>query len=207
LTDRGLYAKWLFQGIQHCGWHPFMRINAQGLYKRPRHKMWKPLSAVLRPGMGIWVQKVVCFKSRECQLACTLLAQWDACYDEGCLIITDLAPEQVTVYWYDLRQWAEQGFKDLKRGGWHWEQTKMTNPQRAERLWLVLAVATLRACLYGTLAEEDYWISGFRRWQKPQHQKLSVFRKGRIRFLAALLRGLALDTGCFIPHDWHKTLL
>lgn len=70
-----------------------------------------------------------------------------------------------------------------------------------------LAIATLRACLYGTLAEEDYGVSGFRRWQKPQHQKLSVFRKGRIRFLAALLRGLALDTGCFIPHDGHKTPL
>ena len=29
-----------------------------------------------------------------------------------------------------------------KRGGWHWEQTKMLAPARAERLWLAWAVAT-----------------------------------------------------------------
>ena len=30
LTDRGLYAPWLFEHIVKCGWHPFMRINKQG---------------------------------------------------------------------------------------------------------------------------------------------------------------------------------
>jgi hypothetical protein len=30
LTDRGLYAPWLFAHIVRCGWHPFMRINKQG---------------------------------------------------------------------------------------------------------------------------------------------------------------------------------
>jgi len=36
LTDRGLYARWLYRAIQRCGWHPVMRINALGLYKRPQ---------------------------------------------------------------------------------------------------------------------------------------------------------------------------
>ena len=31
--------------------------------------------------------------------------------------------------------WIECGFKDSKRGGWHWEQTKRLAPARAERLW------------------------------------------------------------------------
>lgn len=207
LTDRGLYAKWLFEGIQGCGWHPFMRINTQGMYKRPRHKEWKSLASLLRPGMGVWVHEVQCFKTPECQLPCTLLAQWDANYKEGCLIVTDLAPAEVEFYWYDLRQWAEQGFKDLKRGGWRWEQTKMTEPQRAERLWLVLAVTTLRACLYGSSPEQSYLPSGFRAWHKPTGQKLSLFRKGRLSYLAAVLRGISLEIGCFIPHDWHKTPL
>jgi hypothetical protein len=29
-TDRGLYARWLYEQIQALGWHPFMRINPQG---------------------------------------------------------------------------------------------------------------------------------------------------------------------------------
>jgi hypothetical protein len=27
MADRGLYARWLFQAIVDCGWHPFLRIN------------------------------------------------------------------------------------------------------------------------------------------------------------------------------------
>ncbi len=27
MADRGLYARWLFQAILDCGWHPFLRIN------------------------------------------------------------------------------------------------------------------------------------------------------------------------------------
>jgi hypothetical protein len=30
LADRGLYAKWLFETSVACGWHPLLRINAQG---------------------------------------------------------------------------------------------------------------------------------------------------------------------------------
>jgi hypothetical protein len=41
-----------------------------------------------------------------------------------------------------MRSWIEQGFKLLKHGGWPWQQTRMTDPDRAGRLWLVLAVAT-----------------------------------------------------------------
>jgi len=41
-----------------------------------------------------------------------------------------------------VRAWIECGFKDSQRGGWHWEQTKMLAPARAERLWLAWAVAT-----------------------------------------------------------------
>ena len=30
MADRGLYARWLFQAICACGWHPFLRINLGG---------------------------------------------------------------------------------------------------------------------------------------------------------------------------------
>jgi hypothetical protein len=207
LTDRGLYAKWLFKAIRAQGWHPIMRINAQGYYKRPRHKTWQSLDRLLRPGMGIWCQQVVCFKNEAGQLACTLLAQWDAAYDEGCLFVTDLPVEQVRDYWYDLRWWIEPGFKDLKRGGLRWEQTKMTDPRRAERLWFVMAVATLRLCAAGTPEQAPYTASAFRIWRPCKPPKLSVFRLGRIQVLAALFRRDSLPVGYFAPHDWHKAPL
>jgi hypothetical protein len=33
LADRGLYAKWLFEGIQGLGWHPLLRVNAGGTFR------------------------------------------------------------------------------------------------------------------------------------------------------------------------------
>src|SRR5260370_4752183 len=42
-----------------------------------------------------------------------------------------------------MRAWIECGFKDTKRGGWNWHHTKMENPARSERHWLVMAVASL----------------------------------------------------------------
>ncbi|BAZ42362.1 hypothetical protein NIES4101_83310 [Calothrix sp. NIES-4101] len=34
-ADRGLYADWLFHMIVDVGWHPFLRINTQGLLQIP----------------------------------------------------------------------------------------------------------------------------------------------------------------------------
>ena len=54
-----------------------------------------------------------------------------------------LPPEASTAGWYGLRAWIEQGFKITKRAGWQWQRTHMTKPERAARLWLAVAVATL----------------------------------------------------------------
>jgi len=90
------------------------------------------------PSVGsAWSGRVICFKSRP--LTCTLLAAWAAAYTDPWLILTDLAPEQADVCWYSLRAWIECGFKDTKRGGWQWQQTKITEPERAARLWLAIS--------------------------------------------------------------------
>ena len=81
-------------------------------------------------------------KKPEKRLECTLLACWEEGYDEPWFVVTDLAPEQAESLWYGMRAWIEHGYKLLKSAGWHWDQTRMTDCDRAERLWLVLAVAT-----------------------------------------------------------------
>jgi hypothetical protein len=56
--------------------------------------------------------------------------------------VTDLDPDQAEGLWYGMRSWIEGGFKLLKSGGWQWQTTRVTDPDRVGRLWLVLAVAT-----------------------------------------------------------------
>jgi hypothetical protein len=42
---------------------------------------------------------------------------------------------------YGLRSWIEQGFRCLKGGAYHYQRTRITDPARAERVWLVMAVS------------------------------------------------------------------
>ena len=79
-ADRGLYGNWLFKAIVDQGWHPFLRVNADGKYRRLYGKIERRLSTVVpRPGTH-WCGRIVCFKNRP--LACMLLATWTDGYGE-----------------------------------------------------------------------------------------------------------------------------
>jgi hypothetical protein len=221
LADRGLYARWLFTTIQALGWHPFLRINRQGHYRLPASPISRPLTQVVSRVGQRWAGQVVCFTTPARQLACTLLARWDAGYRDPWLILTDLPPTAVDVAWYGLRAWIECGFKDSKRGGWHWEQTKMLDPARAERLWLAVAVATLWTVSVGCQAEVEQpqpqvrqlperHIARKRATGQRPPRALSCFRRGRLVILAALCLGQPLPMGAILPELWpssHETTL
>jgi hypothetical protein len=213
LADRGLYARWLFQHVVRLGWHPFLRINRGGQFRPLGAATFRPLAtAVPRVGQQ-WCGAVTCFVTREAQLACTLVARWDAAYADPWLILTDLPPEGADAAWYGMRSWIEDGFKDIKRGGWHWHQTKMTDPARATRLWLAIAVAMLWVVSVGGVAEATLPASSLetlpeqhiaRRRPPPRARPrlLSCFRRGMLTILAALLTGEPLPVGRFLPEPW-----
>jgi len=45
------------------------------------------------------------------------------------VLVSDLAPAEVSPTWYTLRWWIETGFKALKTAGFHWERTRMVKPR------------------------------------------------------------------------------
>jgi len=103
LADRGLYASWLYEAIVALDWHPFLRINHQGQYRRLGQRRFRPLRALV-PTVGCtWSGRVDCFATAP--LRCTLLASWSAGYRDPWLILTDLPPRHADVAWYSLRTW------------------------------------------------------------------------------------------------------
>ena len=90
-----------------------------------------------------WSGKVRCFLEAPARLECSLVAVRRCGYALEWLIVTDLEPEQARAAWYQMRFWIEPSFKERKRGLWQWQHSKMTHPSRAERLGLVMTVATL----------------------------------------------------------------
>lgn len=213
LTDRGLYAKWLYTHIVKLGWHPFMRINQQGLFRPTQQTQFRPLAGLVSAVTPQWSGQVLCFKTPEAQLSCTLLAHFDPVYTDPWLILTDVPPHIADIAWYGMRSWIEAGFKDIKRGGWGWHQTKMTDPARVERLWLVIAVATLWVLSVGGYAEADlppsslpclppFFSYRLRPKAASRPRLLSAFARGLLIILAALLRHEPLPFGDFVFTPW-----
>lgn len=150
LTDRGLYAKWLFNRIVRLGWHPFMRINQGAKFCPTGQTRWYWLNELVGEIGAHWNGSGTAFHTPSRQLACTLVAWWGAEHEEPWFILTDLPAETCEACWYALRSWCEQGFRCFKRGGWQWQNTRITDPVRAARMWLAMAVATLWMVSVGT---------------------------------------------------------
>jgi len=155
MTDRALYARWLYREIRSLGWHPVMRITRQSKFRaRGSRRAVAVTELAPRPGCR-WQGRGTAFPAHpERRLECTLMACWGEGYDEPWFLVTDLEPRCAEGLWYGMRSWIEGGYRLLKSGGWEWQATRMTDPGRAERLWLVLAVATRYVVAIGGEADE-----------------------------------------------------
>ena len=213
LADRGLYARWLFRRITRLGWHPFLRINTGGTFRPTGQVRGVPLKTLVPEPGTVWQGTGIAFKGRNRQLHCTLLACWEAGYKDPWLLLTDLPPEASTACWYGLRAWIEQGFKITKRAGWQWQRTHMTKPERAARLWLAVAVATLWLLSVGGEADATIPASPVpdvtalvptppRTRRATRLRLVSVFRRGWNLILVALLDQAPLPLGRFVPEPW-----
>jgi hypothetical protein len=216
MSDRGLYAPWLYTKIVSLGWHPFMRINKQGHFRPVGEGHFRGLSTAAPTVGSAWCGAVDCFSQEKSRLRCTLLARWEEGYEEVWLIVTDLEPEQASAVWYGMRSWIEGGFKDTKRGGGQWHQTKMGDPHRAERLWLAIAVATLWAVSVGGEADANLPASSLetlpqthvarrKATGRSRPRMLSCFARGMLTIVSALIRGDGLVLGRFVPEPWPST--
>jgi hypothetical protein len=213
LAERGLYAPWLFRRIVKLGWHPFLRINTGGTFRPTGTRGFRPLqSFVPQPGTR-GRGRGTAFQKAGRHLECTLVAWWEDGYKDPWLILTDLPPEASDAAWYGLRAWIEQGFKITKRAGWPWHRTRMHDPERAARLWLAVAVATLWLLSVGGAADETIPVSTLldvtvlcpgrpRTRRASPRRRVSVLRQGWITLLVALLRQEPVPQGRFVPEPW-----
>lgn len=213
LADRGLYARWLFGRITRLGWHPLLRINTGGTFRPAGTACFRPLKTLVpQPGTW-WHGRGTAFQSKGSRLECTLLARWETGYKDPWLILTDLAPEASDAGWYGLRAWIEQGFKITKRAGWQWQRTRMTDPGRAARLWLAVAVATLWLLSVGGAVDDTLPTSTLldvtahcptrqRTRRATRLRVVSIFQRGWVCILVALLRHEPLPAGRFVPEPW-----
>jgi len=215
MTDRGLYARWLFRAITGLGWHPMMRVTRRGKFQpegwtRPQ-EFWRFVPAVGR----VWQSRGVAFpRKSERRLVWTLLACWAAGHEAGWYIVTDLPPQAANAAWYGLRMWIEHGYKQFKSAGWQWQHSRIAKPDRADRMWLALALATLWAVAVGgehdreTTRQETMpeLPATDNHKRSPAHPKggrrISVLIQGVAVIVAALIAGRLPKPARWYPEPW-----
>jgi hypothetical protein len=218
-ADRGLYARWLFELIQDCKWHPFLRINKNVKARREGSADFEWIDNWVQVGER-WAGRVDCFIQKPSRLVCTLLMAWEAGHEDPWIVLTDLSVQESNVAWYGMRTWVECGFKDYKRGGFDWQYSRMEHPSQVERLWLAMSVALVWMVSMGSQyesQEQDHGVQQLperhvarRTRKRALHQKpprkLSCPTRGKILLCATLVTGDAVPSLRLVAEPWPTTI-
>ncbi len=102
-----------------------------------------------------------------------------------CLLTND---PHLSVLAYALRAWQEQGFRDLKSGGWQWQRSQVWQPDHADRL--VLALTYARALALAVQTVPDLPVVDPVTFIQPPHPARSLFQLGLAFFRRCLWSGL-----------------
>jgi len=171
-ADRGIgTSPDLVRLVQTLGWYYLFRVQKSVVSRYAgQERALKHL--VNGPGQS-WQGMGQVFKKAG-WLNTMILVVWSPGYsDYWCLITND--PAAKTDH-YAVRYWQEGGFRDLKSDGWQWQTSRIWLPDHANRLLLVMALATAWVLTLGAFAFDDAQLKAH--LTKGQTKTYSLFRLG-----------------------------
>lgn len=190
MADRGRDAAWLVRAIQANGWHPFVRVTKGLGIRAAGEDVGERVTRPGREGKGQGAGR-----EKGDRMEGTVLVRWEQGEEEPIGVVSDRDPKQATTAWEHRRLWIECDCKDGTRGWFHWEQTTRCRPERASRLWLVLAVVMQKAILLGGAVEAQEKEATARQRSKHRGKRrsgrpLAPVTKPRGREQRVLVRGM-----------------
>jgi Transposase DDE domain len=187
-ADRGIgTSPDLVRGVERLGWHYLFRVQKSVVLRHAGQE--RSLKHLVNAPGQTWSGTGQVFK-KDGWLDATVLVVWAVGYtDFWCLLTND--PAAVSDH-YAIRYWQEAGFRDLKSDGWQWQTSRIWSPDHANRLLLVMALATAWMLTLGAFVFDDADLKTY--FTKGQRPTYSLFRLG-LRFVDALFDHTA-------PVDW-----
>ena len=185
LADRGLSWPAVLDCCRALGWGHVLRLQrSTRVALPPPDGRAVPAGALVRHRGQRWHGRTMVFKKAGWRDA-HVTAVWDPRADEPWVLAAraDGPGGLRAALAYAKRNWCEQTFRDEKSAGFQWQHSRITDPTRALRLVLVMALAALLSIGLGT------WLvkAGRRRDLDPHaRRRLSVFQLG-LRYLRHLL--------------------
>ena len=192
LADRGLSWPIVLDCCVHLGWHYVLRLQRDTRVRvggRVVKAAWE-----LAGWRGAWrlCTGVEVFKDAGWRRA-NVAATWEKGCREPWLLVTDLPATFMRCRNYCKRAWCEQLHRDEKSHGFNWHLSRVRDPSHAQRLVLVMALATLLCLSLGTFVVKR----GLRKLLEPARRRLlSVFQLGLRWIRDRLVNGAADAHAC-----------
>jgi hypothetical protein len=163
MADRGLVGRPLLANLQGRGWHYLLRCERTALIRQADGTVCALGDLVPQPGaparyltdVQIFAPRVKRPKGQRqegqsswCRdwdraLRTNVVAVWRMGDEDPWLLLTDLPPRPCRCTEYGRRTWEEEGYRDWKSSGWNWQRSRLRDPDRIDRLLIVLTLATL----------------------------------------------------------------
>jgi len=174
-ADQGIgNSSRLMRALHKAGWHFLFRVKETRMFTTRSGFRFclRDIAFQGRQGAVIgWLY------TRSYRLVLgTLHVIWLEGYDEPWFLFTNDPLAHATAY--ARRFWQEEGFRDLKSGGWQWQGSFVRDPQHMQRLILVLALAYAWMTTLGTLSFSLPIAVRQQIVAADEQARFSVFRQG-----------------------------
>jgi hypothetical protein len=200
MTDRGLSGGPLARAAVTRGWHLLLRVQRTTRLQQPDGTVLEIGDLVPAPGTSALLTGVRLFAPRARRrgrwerdwadaLVLNVVAIWRVGDPEPWLLVTDLPAQRRRCTEYRRRTWQEECHRDGKRLGLEWQHSRVRQPERVERVLLILALAMLWLLALGQRVVRYGWR---RQLDDASRVTLSRFQLG-VRWLRRLrVNGLPL---------------
>ncbi len=197
LGDRGFGHRQLMKWCRRAGWHYLLRLKGDSTVilpdgSRRRLDAWRPKPQALNHLADVRLLGEGGERIGPLHVHITLAPEpaddpWYLASDrpDSCAVLAD----------YHCRMNIEHSIRDDKSGGWNWEGSPLTQPLEADRLCLIMAVATLFVVTEGTFVADR----GQRQELDPHDSRgLSYFQIGLRSFQRLISQGRQLQLRLFL---------
>jgi hypothetical protein len=151
-ADRGIgTSPGLLRRIQERGWRYLVRVQGSVRLRLPNAQIVLFRERVARAGQQ-WSGAVEAFRKAGWR-RCWAMAYWGVGQREPWLLLSNWQQAQAPQYGW--RMWEELAFRDLKSSGWHWQKSRVWDPEHANRLWLAMALGYAWTLSLGTQAAHE----------------------------------------------------
>lgn len=194
LADRGLCWPTIIRLCRKLHWRYLLRLQSDTRIKLPDGTI-KSVGELASCKGARWFGADVRIFKKAHWLKANVVAVWEPMCKEPWLLVTDMQGTYRCCRAYCKRTWCEEMHRDEKSHGLNWQDSQVNDPAHAQRLVLLMALATLLAIAMGVKAIKR----GLRRQLfEPRLRRLcSVFRLGRRYLEYAMIHEQPLNLTAF----------